>query len=159
MAGKLAIEIEGLEEAERRIKSLLYALESEDVEKVLVEGARIIRDEAKRRAPRGPTGNLQRSLKAKKGKRYGKVFATAFAAVDYKVAPHANLVEFGGIAPRRPKKKKAMYDKRTGTFYGREVAPMPARPFFRPAVDASKERVKQTVEDGLRKLIEGAVEK
>ena len=145
MSFEIEIDVRGLEEAPRKIRSILSAVTSEDVENVLLQGARIVRDEAKRRAPVGPTGNLKRSLKAKKGKRRGKLFATAFAAVDRKIAPHAHLVEYG-TGPRR--------QKTTGRYTGQ----MPAIPFFRPAVDATKDQVARTVNQGIARLIGRAVD-
>jgi len=132
MPAKMRLEIQGLDELERRIKSLRSALEAKDVEEILVKGARLVRDDAKRRAPRGPTGNLRRGVKAKKGKRRGKMYSTAFAAMDYKVAPHAYLVEYG-------------------------TSKMRARPYFRPAVDSMKDQVRQTVQAGIDKLLQEAI--
>ncbi len=129
---KMSVDIKGLDELERRIKSLRSALEAKEVEGILVEGARIIRDDAKRRAPLGPTGNLRRGVKAKKGKRRGKMYSTAFAAMDWKVAPHAYLVEYG-------------------------TSKMRARPYFRPAIDSMKDQVRQTVQAGVDKLLQEAI--
>ena len=124
---RTSIEIEGLDEVSRRIKSVLSPLEGKDVTDVLVKGARIIRDDAKQRAPKR-TGKLRRSIKAKRGKKRGKLFSTAFAAVDVKVARYAYLVEYGT----------------------RHSAP---KPYFRPAVDAKRDEVMRTVNDGIAELI------
>lgn len=125
------IEVDGLEEAIRKVQSIVSAVEAKDVEKVLLEGAKIVQGEAKRRAPYR-TGKLRRSIKAKIGKRRSKMVAGAFAAVDFKVAPHAYLVEYG-------------------------TSRMRARPYFRPAWEATKDEVRRVVEEGLRKLIGGAL--
>lgn len=74
------------------------------------------------------TGNLRRSIRAKKSK-----FPDGGWIVQ-SVAPHSFLVEFGGVNPRTPKDKKVLKGA-DGTFYGTEVAPMPAKPFLRPALD------------------------
>ncbi len=51
MSFEIEIDVKGLEEASRKIRSILSAVTSEDVEQILLQGARIVRDEAKRRAP------------------------------------------------------------------------------------------------------------
>lgn len=125
------VEVEGLDEAVRRVRSLTSSLEAKEVEQVLVKGMRVVRDEAKQRVP-VRTGLLKSAIKARIGKRRGKFVANAFAAVDYKKAPHAYLVEYG---TRRSQ----------------------AKPYFRPAWDNKKDQVKKQIEEDLRKLLEGAL--
>lgn len=125
------VEVAGLDEAVRRVQSLRYALEAKEVEKVLSKGMRVVRDEAKRRVP-VKTGLLKSAIKARIGKRRGKYVASAFAAVDYKKAPHAYLVEYGTRHSR-------------------------AKPYFRPAWDTKAESVKRQIENDLRDLLEGGL--
>ncbi len=125
------VEVEGLEEAVRRVQSLRYALEAKEVEKVLSKGMRVVRDEAKRRVP-VKTGLLKSAIKARIGKRRGKYVAGAFAAVEYKKAPHAYLVEYGTRHSQ-------------------------AKPYFRPSWDTKKDEVKKQIEEDLRKLLEGGL--
>lgn len=139
------IEVEGLDEAIRRVQSITSALEAKDVEKVLLKGMRMVRDEVKARAPVGPTGNLKRSVKAQIGKRRGRFVAGAFSAIDRKIAPHAHLVEYGHDLVKGGKKGRG----------GRVVGHVPAHPFFRPAWDSKQAEVKRQVEADLRALIEG----
>ncbi|WP_374711534.1 HK97-gp10 family putative phage morphogenesis protein [Symbiobacterium terraclitae] len=129
MAGKSAmwIQVEGLDEAVRRVRSLTSSLEAKEVEQVLVKGMRVVRDEAKQRVP-VRTGLLKSAIKAKIGKRRGKMVAGAFSAVDFKRAPHAYLVEYGTRHSR-------------------------AKPYFRPAWDTKQAEVKKQIEDGLRELL------
>lgn len=131
MAGKSAmwIQVDGLDEAVRRVQSITSSLEAREVEKVLSKGMRVIRDEAKQRVP-VRTGLLKSAIKARIGKRKGKYVAGAFSAVDFKRAPHAYLVEYGTRHSR-------------------------AKPYFRPAWDTKKDEVKKQIEDDLRALIEG----
>lgn len=143
MSFSVEIDPKTMEEVSRKIKSLVSALEGKDVEDVLLAGARIIRDEAKALAPKGDTGRLKRSIKAKRGKRRGKLFSVAFCAVDFKIAPHAPFVEYG-TGPRKLKS-------------GKSVGQMPATPFFRPAIDTKKGEVAQVVNAGLARLIGKAV--
>jgi len=150
------VHVEGIAEAEKRIGSILSTLDSADVEKVLVDGARIVRRESRRRAPKGPTGNLRKAHRAKRGKKRDRLFRTAFAAVDRKKAPHAHLVH-DGTGPRTPRKARVLYDKGTGTPFGRSAAPMPANPFFSDAVQATMGEVTRTVTSGMARLIGKAV--
>ncbi len=138
MSFSIEIDPATMAEVSRKIQSLVSALEAKDVEDVLLAGARIIRDDAKARAP-VKSGRLKKSIKAKKGKRRHKLFATAFASVDFKIAPHAPFVEYG-TGPRKLKS-------------GKSVGQMPAKPFFRPAIDARKDEVARVVEEGLARLI------
>ena len=133
MAGKSAmwIQVDGLDEAVRRVQSITSSLEAREVEKVLSKGMRVVRDEAKRRVP-VRTGLLKSAIKARIGKRRGRFVANAFAAVDYKKAPHAYLVEYGTRHSR-------------------------AKPYFRPAWDTKQAQVKKQIEEDLRKLLEGGL--
>lgn len=123
-------EIEGLDKAIQKVRSLVSALEAKNVENVLKNGAQIIADKAEDNAP-VDEGVLKSAIKAKKGKRRGNAVTSAFAAVDRKKAPHGWLVEHG-------------------------TSRMAAQPYFRPAVNETLDEVKRTVEDGIRKLLEGA---
>lgn len=91
-------------------------------------GAGIIAEEARTLAPLGPTGNLKRGIVAKENKKASgfAVVGAAYVGVDYGIAPHAHLVEFGA---------------RGGE--------MPAHPFIRPAVDAKQNEVLRAIEADL----------
>ena len=52
-------------------------------------------------APRGETGNLRKSIKFLKFKKS----SDAFVGPDYKIGPHAHLVEFGFVHYKDKKKK------------------------------------------------------
>jgi len=98
----------------------------------------------KNKAPKGPTGNLRKSVVVRRG----RLKPTVIVAVDRKVAPHAHLVEFGTNGNRghgKKRKKKALKFTIDGqTVFADDVGPMPANPFFRPAVDSTRG---QTIED------------
>lgn len=144
MADKVKFDIQGLEDVEKRVNSLLSSVLAEDVEKILVGGAQIIRDEAKTRAQslyKKKTGNLFKSFRAKKLKRKHRTFAAAMAAVDRKKAPHGHLLERGHRIFIR------------GKYIGKSTQ---GRPFFEPAIEAKRAEVGRFVTDGLAKLIKGA---
>jgi len=140
----LEIKLKGSKELERTIKKLSRCLDLNEVEKVFLKGAKVIAEDARSRAPKGPTGNLKKAIVAKTLQRIGKEPAPAIVAVDYRKGPHAHLVEFG-TGPR--------YQKKTGRYVGQ----MPAKPFFRPAWDRNKDRVLNKIADELEKKVERAM--
>lgn len=112
-------------------------------------GADIIKKKAVQLAPMGLTGNLKAGLVSKIDKRTSGKVARAYVATNPKIAPHAHLVEYGTKNPRTPK-KTVMYDKVTNTWFGVEVAPMPKKPFMRPALDATKTKVLKAIDHDLQ---------
>jgi len=134
------VEIIGKEEFHRTLLALAKSLPNEKTEPVMMEGAKIIAAAAKANAPKGPTGNLKKGIKAKFLRQISN-FPRSAAAVSN--APHDHLVEYG-TAPRR--------QKTTGRYTGS----MPAHPFFRPAVDANKGRVYRQIIDKFWDMILGA---
>ena len=131
MADRLEIRIDGLKDLEKDFKRLTKGFKPEEVKEVDMDSAQIIRDEAERRAPHGPTGNLKKSNVVKPLDR-NKKRPSAIAAVDRKVAPHAHFVEKG-------------------------TSKMPARPFFEPAVAAVGEKAAEHFRNSLEKMVDKAV--
>ncbi len=142
----LEVKIQGDKELMKTIKQLSKSLEPEEVEKIFLKGAKTIADDARSRAPKGPTGNLKESIVAKLLHRIRDNPAPAIAAVDFRKGPHAHLVEFG-TGPR--------YQKKTGKYTGN----MPAKPFFRPAWVRNKNKVLNNIVQELEKRVEGAMKK
>lgn len=113
----------------------MNALKSSDLKSGVADGikkaAESVRDVIEAEAPKGPTGNLKRSVEAGMfKKRSGKPIA-GFVRVNAKTAPHAHLVEFGA---------------RGGA--------MPANPFFSRGYAKSKDQALQAVEDALGSAID-----
>ena len=139
MADSMDIEIEGIDELKKQMKRLIGTVSADKVEPVLLDGARVIANDARRRAPKGKTGNLKRSIVAKKTKRRGGMSAAlglnageaapAITAIDFRKGPHAALVCYGT----------------------KFAAP---HPFFRPAWDANKNKVEKQIVDDINNLIE-----
>jgi len=133
------IEIEGIDELEKQMENLIKAVHPDKTEPVLLDAARVIANDARRRAPKGKTGNLKRSIVAKKTKRRGGMSAAlglnageaapAITAIDFRKGPHAALVCYGT----------------------KFAAP---HPFFRPAWDANREKVAKQIIDDVNSLIE-----
>jgi len=130
--GDLTFKIGGVLETVKALDKVSNSLKGKVMGKTLLKQAEIIAEDARDRAPLGPTGNLKRSLRAKLLDEKSRFPTVAIAAVDRKIAPHAHLVEFG-------------------------TSKMSARPFFRPAVDSHGGKVIDNIKDGAKKLIERAV--
>lgn len=135
----ITVEIVGEEEMLRTIKDLAKCLPNDKVEQVMMEGAKIVADDAKTRAPMGATGNLKKGIRAKFLK---PISMNPRAAAAVSNAPHDHLVEYG-TAPRTQKN-------------GRYTGAMPAHPFFRPAVDVNYRRVLDQVVKKLWDMVMGA---
>ncbi len=108
MAGQVTLE--GFTKLQKKFKDLIEVLDGRELLKAMMKPARSLRNEIKRRASRGPTGNLKRSPVAKRFRRKVRGEPAVFVAIDRKIAPHAHLVEFGTVR-------------------------MAAKPFFRPTYD------------------------
>jgi len=124
--------LEGLLETVNALDKVSNSLKGKVMGKILLKQAEIIAEDARNRAPLGPTGNLKRSLHAELLPEKTRFPTVAIAAVDRKIAPHAHLIEFG-------------------------TSKMSARPFFRPAVDAHANKVISNIKDGAKKLVEKSV--
>lgn len=140
------IKLEGKGELQQTILQLAKSVQADKVEPILMDAAKMVKNEIKTRVP-VKTGALKKAITAKKMKRRDLYKpAPAIAAIDRKKAPHAHLVEYG--SPGR-------YAKR-GKNKGRYFGAMPARPFLRPAWDASRDRALNQIKDGLEKQIASA---
>lgn len=158
------LEVEGSDKVIAKLKYLADVIDKNIVSDVVLDAAKIIQSDAKSRAPRGETGNLQKGIVAKKAKKKRKMFASSepsavsFVAIDRAIAKHAYWIEFG-TAARKPLTKKVMADKEKGIIYGTIADPMPAKPFFRPAVDHKASEARQYMKDGILRAIQDAVSK
>ena len=128
---KINSEIKGLKDLQKDFERLTKAQTPDRIEAASRKSAEIIRDEAERRAPQGPTGKLKEAQVVKALNR-GTNYASVIAAVDRAIAPHAHLVEEG-------------------------TAHSAANPFFRQAVMAKSGQAYRTFKDELNRLVERAV--
>ncbi|MFZ5762832.1 MAG: HK97-gp10 family putative phage morphogenesis protein [Thermodesulfobacteriota bacterium] len=94
--------------------------------------ADLIAEEARRLAP-GKTGTLKRGIVARINKvsAYFAGQGSAYVGVDYHIAPHAHLVE-----------------------YGARGGQMPAHPFIRPAIANKQHEAAQKIDADLTRRIE-----
>jgi len=134
----MSAEIRGERELYKALRRLGNAVDPDRIERVLVQAAELITEDAKARAP-VKTGKLRDSIKVKVWMKRGAK-TVVLAAVDHNIAPHSHLVEYG----------HKLFIK------GRRVGRVRPKPFFRPAIDAKREQASQTIRDGIRRIIEEA---
>lgn len=137
---KIAIKIKGLREIREAMQSLSRALERRLLNRALLKGARLVRDEARRLAPvlreadpRRRAGVLQKAVHA------GAVRPERYAATVWvRVRPLTRKQ----IATFKKKAKQGVAANPNDPFYWRFVefgtSKMAARPFLRPAFDRMK---------------------
>lgn len=99
--------------------------------------ADLIAEEARRLAPEGKTGNLKRGIVSRINKvaEHFMGVGAAYVGVDYHIAPHAHLVEFGH-------------------FIGFSNNWVPANPFMRPAIDAKQAEAAKIIDADLQQRID-----
>ncbi len=127
-----AVRLEGMAELQEKISQIIDRATGKDVKKIHMGAALVLRDEARDLAP-----VLQ---KPKKGRVAGLLRSAIFAAygkdsvsdvlvgVNYKIAPHAHWLEFGNVR-------------------------IPAQPYMRPAITATRSKVVAVIAEGYRKLL------
>lgn len=169
------LQIIGLDKLLSDFQRVTAALTVPEARQAFLTAARIIRDEARRNAPRGKNskkwygrqmygetpGLLRRSIVSRVGKRNT---AAAFTSVEVRRgmvnAPHGHLVEWG-TKPRRPRSAKVLgfYGPKSkvgssGFMFTRRVRAMPANPFFARAVASKSGAALQAATVAAGKIIE-----
>jgi len=124
------------------LKDFPHKIQEKILDSSVSAGANIIKKEARKNIKRNGSirsGNLYNSLKTQKVKgTHGayKIFTQGRFAPRGQRGPHAHLVEFG-TGPR--KLKEPHYAQIKGNWVWVEyTGSMPAKPFFRPAIDENK---------------------
>lgn len=100
-----------------------------------VAGGRVLRDEARLRAPVGPSGNLSRAIYlAYRDRESSPAVARYQVTWNRRVAPHGHLVEFGYWQPYVVVKINGEWvTTKTPRLHAKQI---PAYPFLRPAYEA-----------------------
>ncbi len=130
-----AVTIEGLGKLNKQIERLAKTFEPDGVEPILYSGAEIITAQVQQNVNRinKVSGRLSRSPVTRKlDRRQHNQPAGSIAAIDRSIAPHAHLVERGGRGGQ-----------------------MPAQPYFRPAVESTRDQVVRHVYNELKSKLEG----
>ncbi len=117
---KLKFKITGMDELKKEMNQLLQEMKEAAGEGVQ-DGAERLAEVVRRNAPRGPTGNLKDAVTTKKLPDKPGYPSTTLVGLDYGIAPHQHLVEFG-TGPRYHKS-------------GKSVGSMPASGFFRESIE------------------------
>jgi len=162
------IEVKGFTEVMKTLEGLQTILDEREMEDIMLAGARGMATKIRQEAPVGPTKNLKRAIKAKKFRKKYKGEPAAYVTPDHKIARHAHLVERGTVLPRKPKKSIGMRRpvgeggadhlgaQVAGGFiwFGQEVEPMPADPFWTRGINGSADKVSNNITKKSLKLIE-----
>lgn len=153
MGKPIKITTAGLKELQARMKRLEVALEPKDVRPILVEALDLIRVKALenlRAVIKTKTGSLERSLvpRPSKSDKIASAWLKAGTTSPGSNARHAHLIEYGHDIWRGGSKRKGK---------GGSLGTVKGRPFFRPAVDAMRSKVRRTIEEGIVKLLWNSV--
>lgn len=157
------IKIEGMVELAGQLEKLKKTAQGAEVRAALLDGANLISDAAKARAPVAPyptnyrgraiaPGGLKRSLSAAPGRQF-KNFLQAYAYTLKQAAPHAHLVEFGTKAHTvTPTDKKFLVFGNLFKRFAKKVQHPGSRPipFFRDAIRAQRNNVKRLLESRVK---------
>lgn len=128
-----ATTFEGMNDVLEALAKVIDSTTGDEAKKVFVKAALEARDSIRSLTP-VVTSKLRESIFAARG---DENLPNALVGVNYKIAPHAHLVEFGHAGPR----------------------PAPPHPYFRPGLVLATPKVKQILKDGLLKVIENAPRK
>ena len=132
MGNDISVRLDGIDELQKKFEKLTKAHNPNDVEKASLKAAEVIRAEAEKTAPLGPTGRLKEA-QIKKPLKKGKDFASAIVAIDRAIA------YYGGIV----------------TEYGSPY--IEPNPFFRNAVRNKAPKAYKTLKDELDRMTKEAV--
>lgn len=157
------VKIEGLDHLAGQLEKLKNTAVGAEVRAALLDGANLISEAARTRAPIAPyatnyrgraiaPGGLRKSLQAAAGKMH-KTFLQAYAFALKAAAPHAHLVEFGTKAHLIvPKNKKLLMFGNLFQRFAKKVQHPGSReiPFFRDAVRAQRANVKRLLESRVK---------
>ena len=127
-------QLEGEEELIRKIRNLGDSVKGTRPERLFLRAAKMVRNKMRETAPQGPTGNLRKGIVARTLARKGRKVAPAMVGINYRLAPHAILLEFG-------------------------TAKMSPRPFFRRTLIETQARVNKMLTKGFKKIIEKEAKK
>lgn len=160
----MSIKVEGLDDIARAVAQLKRRIDGAVADKVVLEGAQIIRDEYRATAPVGPTGRLRNSAQAFRGKKAARFGAFAIAWLKFRMAPESTLVEFG-THERFPKGKALKIPlgriatsrfgpTSNGAVFVPHVQGVPPNPVFERSVNAKADEVLDHILTTEKELIE-----
>ena len=128
-----ALRIEGIEEIQAKLANVINAATGKQAKDVYVEAAVYGKNQVVPLVP-VKTGALRRAIFAARG---DENKPDALLGVNYRIAPHAHLVEFGHGGPH----------------------PAGPHPYMRPGVTRAAPGIARIIKDGLLQVIDDAAEK
>jgi len=181
----MALKIIGIEKLTEKIEEAKKVTTPRKAAGIYLAAARVIRDEARRRAPRGRhpirtrkyvnskgenrevrwvPGTLKKSIRSWLSKSRAKTKPiVAYTMVNlfkgYTRAPHGHLVEFGTTA-RKPRKAKLMvFPSKSGRKWvsAKTTAPSPARKYFSSAVAAKSTAALEAAAEKHKQIMDKAL--
>ena len=174
----MTIEQKGLRELDEKLRLLPLEVQRSIGQRALNKGARIVKDDARRRAPMGRAfyrypygttarnkrrlGQLRDSIVVTKGKPSRGAEIVTNVKPRLKTGFYGLFIEKGWIPTGRTKKVRAAYgltvrEARSRMQRGR--AKVPGRPFIEPALVMSTGRVLDAIQKELGRLIEWRMRK
>ena len=127
---KKSLRFEGMKETQENLGRVLNAVTGPEMKHVMMGAALVARNTIRELAPLGKTGRLKRAPFAA----YGDANQpNVLVGMNYKIAPHAHLVEFGHA--------------------GKAAGP---HPYFRPGITRAAPLMRPILEQGFKKVIERA---
>lgn len=136
------IEIEGLEQFTKIIESIA---DPKKIEKAMGKACAVIEGEAKKKAPKGTTGELRRSIESKVDVEGKEVTGTVFTPLEY--APY---VEYGtGLFAESGGRKDVPWSYQDDKGEWHSTSGMAPQPFMRPALNENREKVIEIIKEGI----------
>lgn len=152
----MSAEINGWQAMGNLLKEFPERIQRDIVNSAASAGATLVKNRAKKNIKQNGsvvTGNLLNSVRSRKKKRTHGIYEV----FTDKSAPHAHLVEFG-TGPRvldKPLEVKIGNNWVTITHTGS----MPAKPFFRPALDENHEEIMRKIAERMSKRMAAEAKK
>ncbi|UZS00265.1 HK97-gp10 family putative phage morphogenesis protein [Chondrinema litorale] len=151
-------QIKGLENAQKLLKGLDGKFTKKVIENTFRKSAQPLVKKAKELAPKGPTGNLKKSIGifvSKGSERKRNLKAGLWVGPRVKGQSkgyHAHLVEFG-TEDRTPKKGRFLVFEYNGVLvFAKRTEGMKPNPFMRPAWEQTKGQVEAGVIDNIEQV-------
>jgi HK97 gp10 family phage protein len=149
------VRIDGVDDLNRKFKRLSRPLKQRSLQRAVLTGARVIRDEARLKAPRGETGNLKTQIKArlKKTKKFSVAAAISWTKAGGPFPGFYGLfIEKGTKRRQRKRWRKQPMRKPANT-----GAMTTSQAFLEPAYDAKKGLAAEILKLELWKLVQQRV--
>lgn len=145
------IKIEGLEQLVKNLRQLPKELQGKPLQQAVGRASRVVRDEAKKRAPQGSYANRSENA-PEPGRLHENIVSAKRKSQGGADMEYLVMVRTRG---KKDSRKNAWY----WHFLEFGTSKQPAQPFLRPAFEAKKSEALQEMVKYLRKGIERAAKK